>query len=103
MPRPHLLEQMMSRYRQCLDSELIDIGQLRQLAIVGIPEELKLRGYYWQILLGYLPLQRNLWGATLAAKRRAYQVSKTACLCTPAPLPSPLLRLRNACVRATQR
>ena len=62
------------QYDDCISADTIDICQLRQLAIAGVPEELKLRGRFWQVLLGYLPLETTRWADTLAEKRRAYQV-----------------------------
>eukprot|EP01050_Picozoa_sp_SAG11_P003902 SAG11_NODE_234_length_11857_cov_15.265776_6_plen_106_part_00 len=73
MARP--LQEYMSSFRRCVEVEEVDVKELRQLTIEGIPEELKLRGLFWQLLLGYLPMDRSRWAETRRRKRRAYQVS----------------------------
>jgi hypothetical protein len=45
---------------------------LRALTVGGCPSENILRSTLWRVLLGYLPLKRELWRGHLEHKRRQY-------------------------------
>ena len=76
--RAGTLEQMLQRYRDAVQpQETVDLAALRQLAFVGIPEELRIRGLYWKLLLGYVPPERSRWAAVLQDRRREYQAYRT--------------------------
>lgn len=93
--RAGTLEQMLQRYRDAVQpQETVDLAALRQLAFVGVPEELRIRGLYWKLLLGYLPPERSQWAAVLQDRRQQYQA-----YCIRPCFPSPLLRLPFAIQR----
>jgi hypothetical protein len=76
--RAGTLEEMLQRYRDAVQpQETVDLAALRQLAFVGIPEELRIRGLYWKLLLGYLPPERSQWAAVLQTRRQEYQAYRT--------------------------
>jgi|EP01047_Picozoa_sp_COSAG01_P027621 hypothetical protein len=75
--RPLSLQKTLERYRRAVAVDNaqapIDTAALRQLAAVGIPEELRLRGLYWKLLLGYLPADTSAWETVLRERRQEYQ------------------------------
>ena len=72
--RAGTLEQTLQRYRDAVQAhDTVDLAALRQLAFVGVPEELRIRGLYWKLLLGYLPPERSRWAPVLQDRRRQYQ------------------------------
>jgi hypothetical protein len=88
--RAGTLEQMLQRYRDAAQpQDTVDLAALRQLAFVGIPEELRIRGLYWKLLLGYLPPERSQWSAVLGERRQRYQAYCTHLQVLP---PAPRLR-----------
>ena len=67
------LVQLQQRYRNAVANGVINLAELRQLSIMGVPEELRVRGLYWKLLLGYLPAKRDSWEDTLSGHRQTYQ------------------------------
>ena len=67
------LEESMTQYRRAVTAAEIDLSHVRQLAFLGVPEELHVRSIYWRVLLGYLPTTRAEWPAVKAAKLAEYQ------------------------------
>ena len=59
-----------NKFKRILQASSIPIGELRDLAWSGIPEEV--RAISWQILLGYLPTSSERRVATLDRKRKEY-------------------------------
>lgn len=59
-----------SQFRKVLDAENVDLSQLRTLAWNGVPQQF--RPDVWQILLGYLPTNRERRAAAIARKRKEY-------------------------------
>jgi hypothetical protein len=59
-----------SQFDQLLANENVDLGALRRLAWNGIPP--KHRPEVWQMLLGYLPTNRDRRAAALNRKRKEY-------------------------------
>ena len=72
-PRSLSVEETHTRYRESVCKDSIDLAALRQLAVVGIPEELRVRGQYWKLLLGYLPTERASWDEILLHHQAQYQ------------------------------
>lgn len=60
-------------YEDVLQSDLLEIHLLRELAWQGIPEAKGLRAKYWKIMLHYLPTNKELWDASLVKSRKLYQ------------------------------
>ncbi|KAJ9541598.1 hypothetical protein OSB04_028104 [Centaurea solstitialis] len=78
---------------QELSRKIVNIGELRRLASLGIPDTAGIRSTVWKLLLAYLPSDKGLWSSELAKKRSQYKhfkedllmnpyVSKAACVCT---------------------
>ncbi|KPV72361.1 uncharacterized protein RHOBADRAFT_55838 [Rhodotorula graminis WP1] len=58
------------KFLDVLESDNVDLGELRKLAWSGVPDEL--RTMVWQLLLGYLPAPLSRRATTLARKRSEY-------------------------------
>eukprot|EP00727_Mastigamoeba_balamuthi_P003025 m51a1_g1272 hypothetical protein (455) ;mRNA; r:97706-99557 len=58
------------RYRAVLSCSPIDLAELRRMAWKGVPSTM--RSDVWRVLLGYLPVQRELWQSELERKRSLY-------------------------------
>ena len=88
--RAHTLEQMLEKYRESVLRESVDLPALRQLAFVGIPEELRVRGLFWKLLLGFLPPDRSRWESVHREHRERYQAYRES---PPPPAPPPAAAL----------
>ncbi|OLL24890.1 TBC domain-containing protein [Neolecta irregularis DAH-3] len=67
-------KERLSKLRRLLGSSgavIVDLSQLRELSLRGIPDD-NLRPLTWKLLLGYIPLEKDQWNATLTSKRDAY-------------------------------
>nr|KAJ0220300.1 hypothetical protein LSAT_V11C200066180 [Lactuca sativa] len=71
-----------SRQAQLLE-EIINIGELRQLCLLGIPDAAGIRSTVWKLLLAYLPTDKGLWSSELAKKRAQYKQFKENLLMNP--------------------
>eukprot|EP00026_Physarum_polycephalum_P003927 Phypoly_transcript_03944.p1 GENE.Phypoly_transcript_03944~~Phypoly_transcript_03944.p1 ORF type:complete len:611 (+),score=126.96 Phypoly_transcript_03944:52-1833(+) len=60
-------------YEDVLQSDILEVHLLRELAWQGIPEAKGLRSLYWKVLLHYLPANKSLWEASLARDRKLYK------------------------------
>ncbi|PIA17641.1 RabGAP/TBC, partial [Coemansia reversa NRRL 1564] len=58
------------RFQTVVTESNVDLGQLQQLSWKGIPA--KFRSTAWQLLLGYLPLNKRRREPTLQRKRKEY-------------------------------
>lgn len=58
------------QFDQIMESENIDLNQLRKLSWNGIPSQL--RPMVWQIMLGYLPTNKNRREQAIERKRKEY-------------------------------
>ncbi|KAK9834207.1 hypothetical protein WJX81_008458 [Elliptochloris bilobata] len=65
-------EARIRRFRGDLAGVRVDLGNLRRVAVHGIPDRDGLRAVAWKLLLGYLPPETARWPAALAHKRAAY-------------------------------
>ncbi|KAI0219192.1 GTPase-activating protein [Massospora cicadina] len=59
-----------------LDSDIIDIGDLKKLAWGGLPPNQ--RGLSWKLLMGYLPGSRDRRAGALLRKRKEYHALRLA-------------------------
>lgn len=59
-----------AKFRKVLDGQIVDLEALRELCWSGIPHDL--RPICWQLLLGYLPPNRDRREHILARKRQEY-------------------------------
>lgn len=59
-----------NKFKRLLQASTIPIGELRQLAWSGVPQEV--RAMTWQLLLSYLPTNSERRVATLERKRKEY-------------------------------
>ncbi|CAI5478087.1 unnamed protein product [Closterium sp. Yama58-4] len=65
-------ERRLAQFYMEISQPRINLGELRRLAMYGIPNEGSLRPVVWKLLLGLLPLVRDDWEAELERKRRQY-------------------------------
>lgn len=75
-----------SRQAQLLEElsrKIINIGELRQLCLLGIPDAAGIRSTVWKLLLAYLPTDKGLWSLELAKKRAQYKQFKENLLMNP--------------------
>jgi len=63
-------ELRVQKFRALLSAEVVDLPRLREMSWSGIPPAA--RAESWQLLLGYLPSNREWRAATLQRKRREY-------------------------------
>nr|XP_043631188.1 TBC1 domain family member 13-like [Erigeron canadensis] len=75
-----------SHLLQELSRKIINIGELRQLASLGIPDAAGIRSTVWKLLLGYLPVDKGLWSSELAKKRSRYKHFKEELLINPSDI-----------------
>ena len=59
-----------AQFDQLMEAENIDMDQLRKLSWNGIPPEM--RPFVWQIMLGYLPTNKNRREQAVERKRKEY-------------------------------
>lgn len=59
-------------FQSILNETLVNEGKLRNLASLGVPDSLNVRGIVWRVLLKYLPLDQDLWKPYLIIKRQEY-------------------------------
>ncbi|XP_071707056.1 uncharacterized protein [Rutidosis leptorrhynchoides] len=71
---------------QELSRKIINIGELRQLASLGIPDTSGIRSTVWKLLLGYLPIDKGLWSSELAKNRSQYKCFKEDLLRNPSEI-----------------
>eukprot|EP00916_Digyalum_oweni_P004488 GHVL01007952.1.p1 GENE.GHVL01007952.1~~GHVL01007952.1.p1 ORF type:complete len:343 (+),score=50.08 GHVL01007952.1:64-1029(+) len=63
----------LDRFRSCLEKQAIDTNELRSLLWSGAPDEdPSIRAQSWQLLLGYLPPNKDRQEAGLGRKRQEY-------------------------------
>ncbi|XP_022002523.1 TBC1 domain family member 13 isoform X2 [Helianthus annuus] len=68
---------------QELSKKIINLGELRQLASLGIPDAAGIRSTTWKLLLGYLPIDKRMWSSELSKKRSQYKHFKEDLLMNP--------------------
>ncbi|XP_071736350.1 uncharacterized protein [Rutidosis leptorrhynchoides] len=71
---------------QELSKKIINIGELRQLASLGILDTAGIRSTVWKLLLGYLPTDKGLWSSELVKKRSQYKRFKKDLLINPSEI-----------------
>eukprot|EP01065_Artemidia_motanka_P037307 TRINITY_DN4571_c1_g1_i1.p1 TRINITY_DN4571_c1_g1~~TRINITY_DN4571_c1_g1_i1.p1 ORF type:complete len:502 (+),score=121.27 TRINITY_DN4571_c1_g1_i1:83-1507(+) len=78
--------QRRQRYADSLEPAAgqIDLAELRKLARAGIPDEL--RGTYWKLLLGYLPVTRENWAEHVRKRREQYRSFRSEFIVVPASI-----------------
>ncbi|KAK3120058.1 hypothetical protein QOZ80_9AG0680800 [Eleusine coracana subsp. coracana] len=78
--RAHLL----ADFKAALSKKVINMGELRRLACLGVPDGgASVRPIVWKLLLGYLPTDRDFWPHDLQKKRSQYSVYKEEFLLNP--------------------
>ncbi|CAM0150141.1 unnamed protein product [Urochloa decumbens] len=78
--RAHLL----ADFKAALSKKVVNMGELRRLACLGVPEGgAGVRPVVWKLLLGYLPTDRGLWPYELEKKRSQYSAYKEEFLLNP--------------------
>ncbi|KAJ1275420.1 hypothetical protein BS78_05G134300 [Paspalum vaginatum] len=79
--RAHLL----ADFKAALSKKVVNIGELRRLACLGVPGGggAGVRPVVWKLLLGYLPTDRALWHYELEKKRSQYSAYKEEFLLNP--------------------
>jgi hypothetical protein len=77
-PPPDPPQSRTDAFRAALAAPRIDLAALKALVVAGgggsgVPEtDPSLRALTWQLLMGYLPLERSQWKATIAKKEAEY-------------------------------
>ncbi|KAF5768270.1 putative Rab-GTPase-TBC domain-containing protein [Helianthus annuus] len=71
---------------QELSKKIINLGELRQLASLGIPDAAGIRSTTWKLLLGYLPIDKRMWSSELSKKRSQYKHFKEDLLMNPSEI-----------------
>ncbi|KAL8201714.1 hypothetical protein R6Q57_010861 [Mikania cordata] len=71
---------------QELSKKIINLGELRQLASLGIPDAAGIRSTTWKLLLGYLPIDKRIWSSELSKKRSQYKHFKEDLLMNPSEI-----------------
>ncbi|KAI3746888.1 hypothetical protein L6452_09330 [Arctium lappa] len=71
---------------QELSRKIVNIGELRRLASLGIPDAAGIRSTVWKLLLAYLPSDKGLWSSELAKKRSQYKHFKEDLLMNPSEI-----------------
>ncbi|KAI7726747.1 hypothetical protein M8C21_026652, partial [Ambrosia artemisiifolia] len=71
---------------QELSKKIINLGELRQLASLGIPDAAGIRSTTWKLLLGYLPIDKRMWSSELSKKRSQYKHFKEDLLIHPSEI-----------------
>ncbi|XP_057766285.1 uncharacterized protein LOC130986777 [Salvia miltiorrhiza] len=69
-----------------LSRKVINIGEMRRLALQGLPDGAGIRAMVWKVLLGYLPADHSLWSSELAKKRSQYKQFKEELLVNPSEI-----------------
>lgn len=78
--RAHLL----SDFKAALSKKVVNMGELRRLACLGVPDGgTGVRPVVWKLLLGYLPTDRSLWTYELEKKRSQYSAYREEFLLNP--------------------
>ncbi|CAN6371883.1 unnamed protein product [Urochloa humidicola] len=78
--RAHLL----ADFKAALSKKVVNMGELRRLACLGVPDGgAGVRPVVWKLLLGYLPTNRGLWPYELEKKRSQYSAYKEEFLLNP--------------------
>ncbi|RLM58550.1 uncharacterized protein C2845_PM18G07020 [Panicum miliaceum] len=78
--RVHLL----ADFKATLSKKVVNMGELRRLACLGVPDGgAGVRPVVWKLLLGYLPTDRGLWPYELEKKRSQYSAYKEEFLLNP--------------------
>ncbi|CAL4993399.1 unnamed protein product [Urochloa decumbens] len=78
--RAHLL----ADFKAALSKKVVNMGELRRLACLGVPDGgAGVRPVVWKLLLGYLPTDRGLWPYELEKKRSQYSAYKEEFLLNP--------------------
>ncbi|KAL6875751.1 hypothetical protein ACP4OV_013264 [Aristida adscensionis] len=78
--RAHLL----ADFKAALSKKVVNMGELRRLACLGVPDgSAGVRPVVWKLLLGYLPTDRALWSLELQKKRSQYSAYKEEFLANP--------------------
>ncbi|KAJ6820580.1 TBC1 domain family member 5-like [Iris pallida] len=69
-----------------VSKKVINLGELRRLALQGIPDGAGIRSIVWKLLLGYLPNDRAFWEEELDRKRSQYNAFKDEFLLNPSEI-----------------
>ncbi|XP_052136855.1 uncharacterized protein LOC127755238 isoform X1 [Oryza glaberrima] len=78
--RAHLL----ADFKLALSKKVVNMGELRRLACLGVPDGgAAVRPLVWKLLLGYLPTERAFWPHELEKKRSQYSAYKDEFLLNP--------------------
>ncbi|XP_076941885.1 uncharacterized protein LOC143611581 [Bidens hawaiensis] len=74
-----------AQFLQQLSKKIINLGELRMLASLGIPDA-GIRSTTWKLLLGYLPTDKRIWPSELSKKRSQYKLFKQDLLMHPSEI-----------------
>ncbi|XP_010522393.1 PREDICTED: TBC1 domain family member 13 [Tarenaya hassleriana] len=69
-----------------LSKKVINLKEIRSMALQSLPDAPGIRSTVWKLLLGYLPSERSLWLSELAKKRSQYKHYKEELLMSPSEI-----------------
>ncbi|KAH0905607.1 hypothetical protein HID58_037434, partial [Brassica napus] len=78
-----------------LSKKMINMKELRSLALQSLPDSTGIRSTVWKLLLGYLPPERSLWSSELKQKRSQYKHYKDELLTSPSEITWRLVRSKG--------
>ncbi|CAG7909102.1 unnamed protein product [Brassica rapa] len=78
-----------------LSKKVINMKELRSLALQSLPDSPGIRSTVWKLLLGYLPPERSLWSSELKQKRYQYKHYKDELLTSPSEITWRLVRSKG--------
>ncbi|ANM60993.1 Ypt/Rab-GAP domain of gyp1p superfamily protein [Arabidopsis thaliana] len=78
-----------------LSKKVINMKELRSLALQSLPDSPGIRSTVWKLLLGYLPPERSLWSTELKQKRSQYKHYKDELLTSPSEITWKMVRSKG--------
>ncbi|CAN1146869.1 TBC1 domain family member 13 [Linum perenne] len=66
-----------------LSKKVVNVKEIRKIALQGLPDVAGIRSTVWKLLLGYLPPERSEWSSELAKKRSQYKDFKDDIMMNP--------------------
>ncbi|CAL9213734.1 unnamed protein product [Arabidopsis halleri] len=78
-----------------LSKKVINMKELRSLALQSLPDSPGIRSIVWKLLLGYLPPERSLWSTELKQKRSQYKHYKDELLTSPSEITWKMVRSKG--------
>ncbi|CAN1242587.1 TBC1 domain family member 13 [Linum perenne] len=75
-----------------LSKKVVNVKEIRKIALQGLPDVAGIRSTVWKLLLGYLPPERSEWSSELAKKRSQYKDFKDDIMMNPSEITRKLVK-----------